>query len=62
MGIEAVQEKNLRKKVASDADSLEHASDLLAHSDLNTTRVHYQPNAAKVKALKHRNNRFESNK
>lgn len=45
-------EQDLRAKVASDADSLQHASDLLAHADLRTTDRIYRRKAILVKAMK----------
>ena len=59
-GIEPLQEKDLSKKVATDADSLEHAGDLLAHSNLKTTREPYRLIGDKVMPLKHRYNRAGS--
>ena len=45
-------EHDLRAKVASDADSLEHAKDLLSHSDSGITAKIYRRKATIVKPLK----------
>ena len=45
-------EHDLRAKVASDADSLEHAKDLLSHSDSGITAKIYRRKATIMKPLK----------
>lgn len=44
-------EHDLRAKVASDADSLEHARALLAHTDSRTTNHTYRRKAERVTPL-----------
>ncbi len=45
-------EHDLRRKVASDADSLEHAQNLLSHSDSKVTAGVYRVKPVKVKPMK----------
>jgi len=49
---ERFTEHDLRAKAASDADSLEHARQLLGHADDTTIRRHYRRNPERVKPLK----------
>lgn len=49
---ERFTEHDLRAKCASDADSLEHASALLAHTDIRTTKRIYRRKAERVKPLR----------
>ena len=45
-------EHDLRAKVASDADSLQHATELLAHADSRTTERVYRRKAVMVKPMR----------
>jgi integrase len=49
---EAFTEHDLRAKCASDADSLDHAQDLLAHTDNKITKKVYMRGAVRVKPLR----------
>ena len=49
---ETFHEHDIRAKVASDAESLEHAQALLSHADSRTTRRFYRRKPEKVKPAK----------
>lgn len=49
---ERFTEHDLRRKVGSDADSLQHAQELLSHSDAKTTASVYRAKPVKVTPLK----------
>jgi integrase len=49
---ERFTEHDLRAKCGSDASSLEHAQQLLAHADSSTTKRNYRRRAERVKPLK----------
>lgn len=51
-GLEDVQFRDLRRKAGSDAESVEHASALLAHADSAVTRKHYRARRVPVKPVR----------